>query len=480
MGRSSRTVVPVCSNCAKLSREVAALREELAELRRQVGRHSGNSSVPPAENPPWAPGPVRKKPTGKKPGGQLGHEGHYRVLLPPEQVDQVVRHVPVRCRHCGQGFDAAMPESPGSAVTHRHQVMELPERAVKVTEHQSVECRCRHCGGCTKEPIPPAVLGSVCGDRLSAAITFVSSRVHGSRRAVEDLLTDVLGAPLSLGTIIAREAEMTEALNQPYRDARAAIQQAVTKNVDETGWKRAGRFLWLAATQTLAVFHLDRCRNRDAMNQLLGEEPLGFICTDRFAVYEKVPVRQRAICWAHLKRDFQAFVDAATPAVAARPVVTGEAAVASKRFGEAALGVVKEVTELWHSFRAGQIARATLQKRLSMVRQTMKRLLKTGLTASVKRIGKFCGALLKLEPAMWTFARVEGIEPTNNHAERMLRPAVCWRKTSLGSHSLGGCAFVERMLTVVQTLHLRGQSVMNYLTQAIQAWRRRQPAPALV
>lgn len=141
---------------------------------------------------------------------------------------------------------------------------------------------------------------------------------------------------------------------------------------------------------------------------------------------------------------------------------------------------MKQALKLWYRFRDGQIARATLQKRLSAVRRTMYDLLNQNLSSAVKRIGRFCRRLLKLEPALWTFGRVEGIEPTNNHAERMLRPAVCWRKTSLGSHSIAGCRFVERMLTVIQTLKLRGVSVMDYLTRTVHARRTGQPAPALV
>ena len=466
-------VVRHCGNCARLERRVAELTERLAELERRLNLHSGNSSVPPAANPPWAPRPVVKKPTGKKPGGQVGHAGHHRKLLSPGEVDGVMRHTPQACRHCGRSLDADSMNQ--GRVVHRHQVMELPERAVKVIEHQSIVCRCGGCGGESGMPIPSSVLSSVCGDRLSAGISFMSSRVHGSRRAIEQMLGELLGAPLSLGTIIARESEMSDALDQPYRDARTAIRQARAKNMDETGWKRAGRYLWLAATPRLAVFHVDPCRNRDAMEQLLGEKPLGVICSDRFGVYDKIPVKQRSICWAHLKRDVQAFVDAGGSAGES----TGESSL-SKQFGESMLAVVKQITELWHRFRGGQIARSTLQKRLTPIRRTLQDLLNAHRTSPVKRIGTFCRALLKLEKALWTFARVEGIEPTNNHAERMLRPAVCWRKTSLGSHSLGGCRFVERMLSVVQTLTLRRQPVMPYLTQTLHAWRSGQPAPSLV
>jgi len=273
----------------RLERELQQLREEVAELRRQLNRNSGNSSTPPSANPPWAPRPVKKKPTGRKPGGQPGHEGHCRQLLPVEQVDEVVRHEPARCVHCGAEF----PEAVDRQLLDRHQVTELPRRAVRVTEHQSYACRCGRCGLITRQGIPEELTRSVLGDRLSAAMAFVSSRVHGSRRAVEELLEEVLGAPLALGTVMAREREVSQALSEPYRQAKEAIGKASAKNVDETGWKRAGRFLWVAAARSLAVFHLDPCRNRDAMHELLGAKVRGTICTDRFGVYEEIPIQRR-------------------------------------------------------------------------------------------------------------------------------------------------------------------------------------------
>jgi transposase len=270
------------------------------------------------------------------------------------------------------------------------------------------------------------------------------------------LLEEVLGASVALGTVMAREREMTQALSEPYRQAKREIQKASAKNVDETGWKRAGRFLWVAATRSLAVFHLDPCRNRDAMHELLGRKINGTICTDRYGVYEKVPIERRGLCWSHLKRDF---VDLA------------EQSGGAQKIGDAGLEVCTEVFDLWNQFRARRISRSAMRRLVMAVRKKMNRLLRRGIRSPARRAARFCRELLQLEPALWTFARVKGIEPTNNHAERMLRPAVMWRKQSLGSHSLGGCRFVERMMTVLQTLRLRGQSVMDYLEQAIYALR---------
>jgi transposase len=449
--------VPGCANCLRLERELHDLREELADLRRQVNRNSGNSSVPPSANPPWAPRPKPNKPSGRKPGGQPGHEGHFRQMLP---ADEVVRHQPRRCENCGGSLDGGSTDE----VIDRHQVMELPKRAVKVTEHQAVACRCRKCGRRSKGEIPRQFRRSVLGERLTAAVCFTSARVHGSRRAVEELLEEVLAAPLSLGTVMAREREMAVALSQPYRQAREVIQKAPAKNVDETGWKRAGRFLWVAATRTLAVFHLDPCRNRDAMHQLLGPRVLGTICTDRYGVYDKVPLKQRAICWSHLQRDFKELSEQA----------------ASADLGAAGMELCRQVHRLWKRHADGRIGRSKLKKQAGLLRRRMARLLKEAAACPVQRAAAFCKELLQLEPAMWTFARVKGIEPTNNHAERMLRPAVMWRKQSLGSHSLGGCRFVERALTALQTLRLTGRSAMDYFEQAIHALRHGLAPPQLI
>ena len=467
MARSKAQRVARCSNCARLERELHQLREELAELRRQVNRNASNSSVAPSVNPPWAPRPVIKKPTGRRPGGQVGHEGHFRRLLPVEQVDEVVRHRPARCRHCGAAFSASTPEQ----AVARHQVSELPRRAVRVTEHQAIACRCVRCGLLTREPIPEALTRSVLGPRLSAAAVYVSSRVHGSRRAAEELLEEVLGAPLALGTVMAREQEMTAALAEPHAQAKAVVQKALAKNVDETGWKRAGKFLWVAATPSLAVFHLDPCRNRDAMHQLLGAKVKGTICTDRFGVYEHVPLERRGLCWAHLKRDLTELAEQGA----------GAKRIGAKRIGDAGLKICTRVFDLWHQLRQRLISRSMLRQHVDAeLRPEMSQLLRKGTRCRLKRAATFCRELLRLEPALWTFTRIKGIEPTNNHAERMLRPAVIWRKTSQGSHSLGGCRFVERILTATQTLRLQGRSIMDYLEQAIHAWRHGLSPPPLL
>ena len=316
------------------------------------------------------------QPTGRKPGGQPGQRrGHYRQVLPVEEVDEVIEHRPERCGSCGGELEGH------GELLDRHQVWELPVRAVTITEHQALACRCKQCGLVSEGAIPPAVRRLVSGERLSAMICYASSRMHGSRRAALEFLTDALGAPLGLGTVTAREKELTAALSEPYRQAKEFIQKAPAKNVDETGWKRAAHFLWVAANKTLAVFHLDPCRNRDAMKQLLGEKVTGTICTDRYGVYETVPLGQRALCWAHLMRDFTELSEQAGTA----------------RLGDAAVKLCKAVHELWDRFEAETIDRPTLQKETEKLRRQMKKLLKRGAKSRIKRARSFCKKLLRLE-----------------------------------------------------------------------------------
>jgi transposase len=445
-----------------LEARVRELEARLAELEDRLRANSSNSSTAPSSDPLWAPRLSPKKPTGKKPGGQKGHRGHHRTLLPVEDVDEVVRHVPRACAHCR----SALSPTTGDALElrGRHQVAELPPRAVVVTEHQSYACRCGRCGRVTTQPIPPPLRARCTGERLDAALCYLSAFVHGSRRAVEEVAGELLGCPLSLGTVVTREAQMTAALAAPYEQVQAHVRRAPAKNVDETGWKRAGRWLWVAATPAAALFRIDRGRNWHGLQNLLGELVRGTICSDRHGTYDRLKLSRRAVCWAHLKRDFQRWVDRG-----------GDTAW----LGDEGLSVTAEVCRLWRRHRAGRIKRPRLRRLLVPVKRRVRALLRRGVDCGVKKARFFCRNIAKVYDALWTFARVEGIEPTNNHAERMLRPAVIWRKKCFGSHSAGGCRYAERMLSVIQTLRLRGRGVLAFLTEAVRAHRHTLPAPGV-
>lgn len=450
---------------AALQEHVAALQRENAELRARLGQNSRNSSRPPSSDLPSTRRPPKPRPSGRAPGGQPGHPGHQRALLPLEQVDQVIPLIPAVCRQCGELLSAAA--GPGDPAAERQQVTELPSSPAAVTEYQLAARRCRSCGTVTRASRPAGVGAGSFGPRLQAVVALLSGRYRLSRREVVQLLGDVWGAELGLGTVVELEQATSAALAPVVAEAQAVAQQTTVANVDETGWREGRRkaWLWVMVTAVLTIFRVDRARNGQVARELLGPSWRGIVGSDRFSGYAWLEVPWRQVCWAHLKRDFQQLVDWGG---AAAPI------------GAAALAIEQEVFALWHRFRAGAIERATLQAELAPVRLKLHALLLAGAQGEHAKAAGRCAELLHLWPALWSFARYPGVEPTNNTAEQALRPAVLWRKGSFGSHSPAGSRFVERLLTVSATCRQQGRDLLSFLVEANQAARLGALPPSLL
>jgi transposase len=444
---------------------IAELEQRLATLESRPGSNSTNSSIPPSANPLDAPKRVSKKKSKRRRGGQPGHPPHLKRLLPIERVDEVVIFRPTRCDHC----QADLPTSPTVADPEptRFQTIEVPPIVSVVTEYQGQACTCPACGEVTRAVIPQDIRAHSVGSRLTAILSYFSG-CHGmSKRGVEEVAEAVFAAPVALGTVANLEQEVRAALAAPHREALENVRAANVKNADETSWKLAGDlcWLWAAATTTAVAFVIHGTRGALGLTALLGVEIQGIICSDRWGPYNRVPESRRQICWAHLKRDFKKVVDRGGK---------GEG------IGHAGLRVVERTFTAWHAYKEGEITREGLKERLAPVRTRMNAVLVKGCKGDDPAVATFCGNLLELEQAMWTFAREEGVEPTNNHIERLLRRAVLWRKRSFGCQSEKGCRFVERILTVVQTRRLRGESVLEYLHDAVVAHRTDLPCPKLI
>ena len=400
----------------------------------------------------------------------------------------MVVHLPGSCRHChAPPAGAAGPHDPPP---HRHQVAELPPLAAVVAEHQGHARVCGCCGAVTRQAIPPAVLAHTLGPRPSALMSYLSGRCHDGRRVVLEFVNDVLGVPASLGTVCAREREMAAALRHAYGRVARAARGAAVKNVDETGWKRAGeragerRWLWLAAAKKAALFAIHPRRGWDGLRSVLGPDPRrtgggkGVVGCDRFPTYEPIPDRNRQLCRAHLPREFRKWSE------------PGGHSAAAMDPGGRGPGIARRVLGLWRDFRARgpgphagpHAGRRTLRRKASKLKKDLAMLLRRGTELRRRRdlkAARFCDKVLARRASLWTFLRAAGVEPTNNHAERCLRPAVLWRKNSFGCDSDGGCRFAERILTVVTTLRLRGRRVLDYLQRALECHRAELPAPSI-
>lgn len=459
---------PECPGCAALRAEVAELRAIVADLQARLGRNSSNSSRPPSSDPPGTargsarPGEERER-AGRKPGGQQGHPGAARELKPIEALADVFDEVPATCIHCRAVLP---PDSEVAQLPLRHQVTELARVLVSTVEYRLHARRCPRCRKVTRASLPAGVGPSATGPRLQAFCALLTGRFRLSRRSAQELVATGLGEAISLGTLSALEAATTSALALPYDEVAAAVRAAEQVNADETPWKNGKQrpTLWLAATLTLALFRIDPRRSRAAFEALLPPGGKRTVTSDRFSVYTYLEGDGWQICWAHLLRDFQALADRQDAASA---------------IGEAARTEIHRLFALWHQFREGQIDRRTLRRQLRPVQARFKALLTKADASGHYEAGGLARSLLRHWASLWTFARVEGVEPTNNHAERTLRPAVLWRKGSFGHQSETGKQFVERMLTVVTSLRLQGKEVLDYLEAACRAAQTGAPAPSV-
>jgi transposase len=462
-----------CPGCGQRDAVIEALQQRVLDLERQVqdlqgrlGANASNSSLPPSANPPQAPPPVVKKRTGRKTGGQPGHPGHQRRRLPRERVQHVIALVPTHCEACHKPLPQQQSEGDPEPVWH--QFAELPKVQAVVTEFQGHARRCPCCGHVTREAIPAEIRGHAFGPRLAAVLGYLSGSHYLSHRGLEDVSEVVFGVPLSLGSVTALQEQLSAALLPAHDEIADEVRQAPAKNVDETGWKQAGqkRWLWAAVTATAALFVIHLRRGAAGLKALLGETIQGLICSDRWSAYHLIPVERRQLCWAHLRRDFQAMIDRGG---AAAPI------------GEELLVNADMLFGLWYKVRDGTRGRRWLLRHIDgWLRAEVRGLLEEGAACGCAKTAGVCAEILKLEPALWTFARQEGLEPTNNAAERALRPAVIKRKRSFGCHSEEGCRFVERLLSVTQTLRLQQRPVLDYLVEALVAHRHGLPAPQLL
>jgi transposase len=459
-----------CPGCRQREERIAALERRVAELealvrdlQARLGQNARNSSLPPSANPPTAPKPVVKQPTGRPAGGQPGHPPHLRLRLPAERLRRIEVSVPRRCARC----QAALAETAHDPPPRWQQVAELPSLAAEVTEYQAHGRTCAACGHVTWADFPAAVRGHSLGPNLAATLVYLRSAHRVSLRGCEEIAETVFGVPVALGSLANLEQEMSQALAEPHAEAVEAVRQAAVKNVDETGWKVGGRlaWLWVAATVQVAAFLIHTRRGLAGLRDLLGENVPGIVCSDRWSAYELVALSRRQVCWAHLKRDFQKCVD------------RGGAAAGVGRGGRA---VAKELFAAWHRYRDGPGDRDALLAEVGPLARRLERVLTAGRRCADGPTATFADNLLALWPALWLFVVAEGVEPTNNHAERVLRRGVLWRKVAQGSRSAGGCRFVERLLTAVQSLRLQGRPVLAYLQEALRCHRRGAPVPSLL
>jgi transposase len=454
----------------KLRRENRKLRDENRWLRREVRRLGGN--LKPPEDQAKTDGDageedrearLEQRPrSGKKRkrGGQPGHKPHNRELLPPEKVDEFRDLKPQKCKKCGTTLKGEDPNP------LRHQVFEVPEPKAHVTEVRRHSLWCTCCGTLNLAPLPEGVPEGSFGPRLRALVGLLTGAYRMSKRAAQEFLEDICGVSMSLGSVSACEKAVSEALAEPVEEAHEFAKRQPVKNADETGWRERNKkaYLWTLVTSFVTIFMIRARRTERVARELLGGT-VGVLGSDRLRSYLFWPVHRQQFCWAHLERRFEEFL-------LSEPE--------SKRVGEGLLAETRRLFELWYRVRDGTLKHSSLRTYMAPVRSRVKALLQEGTACPDTEIAGTCRELLAHEPALWTFVRVPGVEPTNNAAERALRHGVLFRRVSFGTQSAEGSRFVERILTVRASLRQQGRNVVKFVIAACTAAVTGQPPPSLL
>lgn len=448
------------SVCANLSDQQQLIRD-------RIEKDSSNSSRPPSSDSiatkvdRYNTNHEHYIPTGKKQGAQIGHKGHGRHLKPSAEVDEVIIcPVPEHCPACQSKLIEHQ-------VSRRKQVAYLKDKFLLIKEFQILQARCCACHRLCYGELPPETPKGSLGSCVLSIISMLTGRYRLSKRQVKACLYDLFGLKLSVGTISNAEKEVSAAIKPIVSEVHQALKASFLNHSDETTHyhKHQLRWLWLLANDRLAYLCIHRYRNSEIAHCLLGESGSSIWVTDRYSVYYFLPQKQHQYCWAHLKRDIQEIMDNPDK-VHAR---------LGRRLDKIRLAIFKEYKD-WQEYHSNQLLSVKMKQHLKAFRKA----LWAGLKLKGQKTANFCRHLLKNWRKCWNFLGNPKIPPTNNHAERMLRHNVIWRKLSLGTHSDRGDRYVERISTVQLSCHLQGRDLLSFLESALNCFWSGHDPPSLL
>ena len=433
----------------------------LVSLQERLGKDSRNSSKPPSSDGPSASPRPPSAPTGRKRGGQPGRKGSARMMLPEGSENRVVPVPLACCPHCST---AIPPDRITGSTMHR--VVDLAQKLTEVIGYALEQGTCPHCRKQVQAPLPPEAAPGGIGPRLQAAAAYLRTEGRMSLTPLQRYFSEVMGVAVSRGWLHESGVALSRKLEPAWENLAEQIRGAEVLNLDETGFGRKDRdWIWAALSARTVLFHFSGTRGAKALTTILPEGFSGVIGTDRYGAYNALKSAVRQFCWAHLRREFIALSESRHPEVA----VLGTRLVAEQ----------EEVFALWHAFRNGEITRKDLRAFTAINLARLKRGLLQASAMDHKAARNLGKDLLKHWDKLWVFLKVEGVEPTNNRAERALRPLVILKRIFQRLPSPDGKRFFERLLSLGATARMRGVAYFDWLLKALRAAKLDQPIPAL-
>lgn len=457
---------PTVAKLLEYDEENEKLKRKIAQLK----KNSTDSSKPPSsdnfQDKNQQPKTDNNKNKKRKPGGQPGHKGSMRELIPVEEVDDVLHYYPEKCENCGK----ALPQDETAnevGEPFRWQVAEIEPIKPVITEYQRHTTLCE-CGCQTSAYLPAELITSNFGPRLTSIIAYLAAVLHVSRRGTREFCGTLLNINIALGSVQNLLECTSDALEPIDKKLKDALPKEPVLNSDETGWR--DRWLWIFVASTFIYFRAAKNRSSKVLVDVLGNVYQGILCVDRWGAYTKYHKGLFQICWAHLKRDFLGILKIGEAAQSEDAIV----------FAQTMEILRKKIMAVWYLFKEGHISRSELIRKTKSARNAIKRCLKQYMHSEEKCARTLAKKLFKRFDDLFTFIFYEGVEPTNNIAERGIRPAVQWRKICFGNRSDNGAALTSRLLTVTRTCWLQKRNPLEFLVDTVTAHRSGQTAPSLI
>jgi transposase len=451
-----------CEN-QELRQQVAQLTAQVKTLTEQVARlskDSSTSSKPPSSDivkppkPPSPDGPRRQ-------GGQTGHAGHTRPAFAPDQIDHSEDLHPERC-DCGAALDST-PVGPPKT----HQVAELVEKPIRVSQYRLHAHRCPRCGKVVWAELPPGVIpDQLFGPRLQALVGYMKGALHASYTSLAAFWADVLGIGVTRSHLCNTVGRVNDALAAPYDELAAHVPTEPVLHVDESGWKDRGvrYWIWVFCTRLVGLFLIAKSRGAGVLRDVLGEVYGGTIVSDFFSAYRKYANRLQQFCLAHLIRDIK--------------FLTTLPDEADQRFGRLLLAQFKRLFRFWHLRE--KIPKARLDRLLFRIKHRVLRLPAPYAQGERSKSRTLARRLVTHGESIFRFLFDAAVPPTNNTGEQTLRFSVIDRRITQGSRSLLGRQWNARIWTVLATCRKQGRSAWRFLQEAVSAHYFQTPTPSLI
>lgn len=443
-----RTLEEACEVIGQLVSIIIEQQKEIDSLREQLNTNSKNSSLPPSQDRKKKK--EKKAKSKRKKGGQPGHKGAGRPLVPPTEVSKFVV-CELSSKHCLCGGEIKLKDR-----IERHQIFEIPVVKYEVIEYQLQKGYCACCAKTYSAELPAGISWKGFGPRVQAMTSILTSKYRLSKRLASAWFKDIYQMPICLGSISNVEQTISEALATIHQNLAHRIQLEKVVHADETGHKECNKngWAWILSTKDYTLFELRHSRGKKVAKELIGPLQDRIFITDRYPAYNYLPDQNHQLCWAHLKRDFQKISER-----------SGE----SGRVGQALLRCYKKIFLYWK--KSGSFC----QKKLKRLKNEMMRWLKIGVYCDHSKTAKTCENLIDLFPSLWLFFDIPEVSPTNNHAERQLRPLVISKKLTFGTQSNRGSRYIERIFSIITTCKQQGRDTLAFITQAVQGYFRKEP-----